>query len=274
MTTQSSAYWILQEFFQSLGLVFDLELSNLIRDFALEGYGPQDIDLLMPQLEQTTAFKNRFAGYHQRVANGYNAISIYEYRQLENEYHRIMAEAGLPVGFYDDPSDYANFIANNVSVAEIQSRVDMAVKAAQSVDPTARDLMARFYGLGTGDVAAYFLDQSRALPVIERQYKAANVASWAQRVGFGVGAMDRYEALVDYGVTEEQAAQSYGTIKSLSDSVGGIAGVYGETYSQTDAEDDVFFGKSEKRRKLVSQEEATFRGRSEGATGSARRQSY
>lgn len=269
-----SAFDVLKNYFESFGMVFDAELETLIKKFMIEGFGPEDINLLMPDLEQTKAFKDRFVGYHSRIANGYNAISVFEYLEMEDAYHRILQEAGLPAGFYDEPSDFGEWIAGNVSVNEVQSRVQMAVKAAQSIDPTARSLMAQFYGLSTGDIASYFLDQERALPVIERQYKAANVAAWAQRSGLSVSEIGRYENLVDLGVTEEQAAQSYGTIKSLSDTVGRIAGTYGETFDQTDAEDDVFFGRSDKRRKIVAQEAATFAGRSQGATGSARRQSY
>jgi hypothetical protein len=38
-----------------------------------------------------------------------------------------MQEAGLPAGFYDSPSDFGNWIANNVSPDEIQNRVSKAV---------------------------------------------------------------------------------------------------------------------------------------------------
>ncbi len=269
-----NAFDVLRNFFESMGIVFDAEIENLIKEAMLEGYGPDQINLIMPDLEKTQAFRNRFVGYHQRVQNGYNAISLGEYLQLENAYHRIMQEAGLPAGFYDDPSDFGNWIANNVSPDEIQNRVGMAVTAAQQVDPTARNLMARFYGLTTGDVASYFLDQQRALPVIERQFQAANVASWAARAGFQIDGITRYEDLVSSGVTVEQAANSYGTIKSLSDTVGKIAGVYGESFDQSDAEADVFFGRNDKRRRLISNEAATFSGRSAGNTGSAQRQSY
>lgn len=270
----TNAFNILRNYFESLGIVFDMEIEKLIKDAMIDGYGPDQISLIMPDLEQTQAFKNRFVGYHQRVQNGYNAISLGEYLQLENTYHRIMQEAGLPAGFYDDPSDFGNWIASNVSPDEIQNRVALSVRAAQSVDPTARNLMARFYGLTTGDIASFFLDQDRALPVIERQYQAANVASWAARAGFQIDGITSYEDLVDSGVTVEAAANNYGTIKSLSDTVGNIAGVYGETYGQSDAEADVFFGRNDKRRRLISKEAATFGGSSSGSTGSAQRQTY
>jgi hypothetical protein len=134
--------------------------------------------------------------------------------------------------------------------------------------------MSRFYGLSTGDVAAYFLDPGRALPTIEHQYKTAGVASWAARSGYGITDISRYEQLVADGLTAEQAAQGYGTVRQLDETIGRVASVYGESFSQADAEQDVFFNKNEKRRRIMSQEAATFGGSSRGATGSAQRGSY
>lgn len=275
--TEESAYTILRTFFASFGLEFDAELESVINNAMLAGYGPDQMDLIMPDLQNTQAFKKRFPGFQQRISNGYNAISLGDYLRLEDEYHRTLQHFGLPVGFYDDPSDFGNFIANNIAPAEIESRARLAFNAAQQVDPTMRRLMSEFYGLTTGDVAAYFLDPNRALPLAERQYQSAGIAAAAARNGFSVSSMSRYEDLLDKGVTAEQAQSGYGTVRALRDSVGRTAGVYGERYDQTDAENDVFFNNSEKRRRIIAQEAATFGGSSSGtagSTGSAKRQSY
>jgi hypothetical protein len=266
----------LRKFFASVGMVFDGELEGILLNAMRSGYTPADLEsgLLMPEIQNTQAFKTRFPGYAQRLANGYNAINIRQYLDLENQYRSIMENAGLPRGFYDDPADMGQWIAKNVSPAEIEGRVRLATDTAKSVDPTMRNLMARFYGLSTGDVAAYFLDPARALPAIEHQYKTAGVASWAARSGYSVTDIGRYEQLVADGVTAEQAAQGYATVRELDQTVGRVASIYGETYNQADAEGDVFFNRNEKRRRLMAQEAATFGGSSRGATGSAQRSSY
>lgn len=275
-TRVTSAMDYLRKFFASVGMVFDGELEGILLGAMQSGYTPADLEsgLLMPEIQNTTAFKTRFPGYAQRLANGYNAINIRQYLELENQYRSIMENSGLPAGFYDDPADMGQWIAKNVSPAEIEGRVRMATDMAKSIDPTMRNLMAQFYGLGTGDVAAYFLDPGRALPAIEHQYRTANVASWAARSGYAVTDIGRYEQLVADGVTAEQAAQGYGTVRELDQAVGRVASVYGETYGQADAEQDVFFNKSEKRRRIMAQEAATFGGSSRGATGSAQRSGY
>jgi hypothetical protein len=269
-----SAYTILSTFFTSMGMKFDAQLQSLIQDAMKAGYGPDKIDLIMPELEKTTAFQNRFPGYAKRVANGYNAVSLGDYLNLENTYHRILQESGMPAGFYDDPSDFGQWIANDVSPQEIQTRVQMATTEANKVDPTTKDLLAKFYGLGTGDLASYFLDSKRALPVIQRQYTTANIATYAAKAGLAVNDISHYENLNDQGVTVDAAAQGFGTVKALTDTVGKAASLYGDTYNQSDAESDVFFNRSDKRRKIMSQEAATFSGKSKGETGSAARQTY
>lgn len=266
----------LRRFFATVGMGVDAELEGVLLTAMRAGYTSADLEsgLLMPEISATQSFKTRFPGYAARIANGYSAINIRQYLDLENQYRSIMENAGLPRGFYDDPSDMGQWIAKNVSPAEIEGRVRLATDAAKQVDPTMRQLMARFYGLSTGDVAAYFLDPNRALPTIEHQYKSAGVASWAARNGYQVGDMTRYERLVSDGITMEQAAQGYGTVRQLDQTVGRVASIYGESYGQDDAEQDVFYNKNEKRQRIMRQEAATFGGSSRGATGSAQRSSY
>ena len=275
---QQSALDILTQWFQqNLQLGDSAEIVKIIHDAWIKGYTPADVDMFLPDIEKTQAFQTRFPGYMTAVKNGYltgGVGGLSNYLQLEGQYRQIMSSAGLPAGFYDDPSDFGAFIAGGKSPAEIESRVGMAVRSAQQVDPTARNLMAKFYGLSTGDVAAYFLDPNRALPTIERQYKTAGVASWASHYGLDVTDMSRYENLVDKGISEDQAGQGYANVAALKKYVGEAGSIYGIGFNQSDAENDVFFNDQTKRRKIIAAESADFGGSSQGSTGSAQRTSY
>ena len=255
-----SAFEIFKKMLSSWGLPVGGDIEAIVRKAVIDGYTPDMIELVIPDIQNTDSWKARFPGWHARTAAGYNQLTVGEYLALENSYHRILASAGLPAGFYDDPSDYGNWIAKNVSPDELQGRVNAAVDLANRVDPTARNLLSRFYGVGPGDIAAYFLDANRAMPALDKQYKAVNVAAWAQRAGLDVSSVSRYEDLVDKGVTEQMAAQGYATIGTLTDTVGKMARFHGQTYDQSDAENDVFFNDNEKRRRIVEREVAGFRG--------------
>lgn len=261
------AYDLFRSMLSQWGIPMGADMEAIIRKAVIDGLGPQNIELVVPELQNTDTWNRRFAGWKARVANGYNQISVGEYLALENQYKRIMESSGMPVGFYDDYSDFGNLIAKNVSPDELQNRVQAAVTMVNEVDPTARALLSQFYGVGSGDIASYFLDPKRALPTLDKQYKAVNVAKFAARAGLDPVSATRYEDLVDRGVGEQQAAQGYSTVAQFADTFGKLASIYGGSYDVTDAEEDVFFNNSEKRSRLVRQESAAFSGRG-GRVGS------
>lgn len=256
------AFDLFRNLLTSWGIPVGGDIEAIIRKSVIDGITPDQIELVIPDIQNTDTWNRRFPGWKQRVANGYNQISVGEYLALENSYKRIMQSAGLPVGFYDDVSDFGKFIANNMSPDELQSRVSAAVTLTNQVDPTARSLLQQFYGVGQGDLAAYFLDPNRAMPALDKQYKAVNVAAYAKRAGLDLAASSRYEDLVDRGVTEQMAAQGFSTVKQFSDTFGKLGEIYDDRFTQRDAEEDVFFNNNDKRRRLVARESAAFSARS------------
>jgi len=268
---KTSAFEEFKNYLLGLGMPWGADIEAIIRSAVIDGITPDRISLILPDIQNTATWNTRFPGWKKRVANGYNQLSVADYLNLENTYHRILQSAGLPAGFYDSPGDFGEWIANDVSPQEIQGRVDLAMNAVRQVDPTARDLLTKFYGLTSGDLASYFLDQSRALPTLDRQYKAVNVAKYAAKNGLKVFDANYYEDLVDQGVTADQASQGYSVAKTLTDTFGQLGDIYGLDYSQRDAEEDVFFNRSDKRRKLAAAERASFSGSSSGATGRVNR---
>lgn len=165
----ADAFAELKKFLESYGIVVGKDLESVLTNIMTSGYTAEDIDLFMPEIEKTTSFQARFPGYSARQKNGYSAISLGDYINLENEYHRIMQSAGMPKSFYDSPQDYGSWIANDVSPDEINTRVAAATSIAQRVDPTMRTILAQAYGIGTGDLAAYALDPAKAGPILNDQ---------------------------------------------------------------------------------------------------------
>ena len=258
----ASAYRLFANILALWGIPVGADIAAIIQQAVVDGITPDMIDLIIPDIQNTNTWKQRFPGWHARVQHGYPQITVGEYLALEGAYHRIMQAAGLPSGFYDDPADFGNWIANNVSPDELQDRVNGAMDLVRQVDPTARGLLAQFYGVDAGGIAAYFLDPQRALPTLARQYEAVNVASWAARYGLNLMNSAHWEDLVDKGVTKEMAAQGYGTVKRFYDVLGNLGRIHGVQYGQTDAEQDVFFQNEAKRRQIVAAEVAAFSGSS------------
>lgn len=172
-------------------------------------------DEILIDLRETTEYKTRFAGLAALAAKG-RAISETQYISLEQTYTQIMRTAGFPQGFYDDPSDFSRFIANEVSPAELQERVDMAVRAGASVmeaaDPMIVNQLRNLYGIGPADVGAFFLDEQRALPVLQQKFRASAIAAEAARTSFGNLEVTDAERLAQIGVQQDEARQGFGAL--------------------------------------------------------------
>ncbi len=164
------------------------ELFPEIESYLLKGLSAE---AAIGRIRDHEVFKERFSGLQGRLDNGYNAISPYQYLQQENEIKNLMAEAGFPEGFYDEPDDLAAFIANDVRPEEVASRIRLAQRAAMDADPLVKEELMERFGIGLdseADLVAYFLDPQRAVPYLElkSQVGTAELGAATQRA-MGLG---------------------------------------------------------------------------------------
>lgn len=171
------------------------------------------IDDIGVAMQGSTAFAERFpANKILRDANkGQKSVS--EYLRLEADYKNILSSAGMPAGFYDDPKDFQNWIANDTSPLEIQGRVEQGYQAVKNASPQVVEQFKRLYGASEGDLAAYFIDPERAKPTFDRyqaqrEARAAVVASQAQQQANIALTAQQSEELVRAGVETQQQAQA------------------------------------------------------------------
>src|SRR5690242_18300662 len=131
-TTQTAysqdAFAYLSSIFASYGLS---SLAPAIKNFLTQGYGTDTVALL---LQETPEYKQRFAANDARIKAGLPALSPAEYLSVESAYRQVMSAAGVPKGFYDQPSDFQKWIADDVSPTEIKGRVDAATDFINSAD--------------------------------------------------------------------------------------------------------------------------------------------
>ncbi|MFK4187274.1 hypothetical protein ACI2L4_25175 [Streptomyces sparsogenes] len=260
------AYMALKSLFNSYGLG---SLAGKIFDYVKQGYGADTIGLL---LQDTKEYKERFSANEVRQKAGLPVLSPAEYLSAESSYRQILSSAGLPKGFYDNPADFRNWIAGDVSPTEVKSRVDMAVQATTQANPAYKGALYQMYGISEADLTAYFLDRKKAEPLLKKQASAAAIGAAALRRGF---ALDRSELenYATYGITADQAEAGYAKIADGFEQMLGIAGRFGDTWNQRMAEHEVFEpglseswspynseSASEKGKRLRSQERALFAG--------------
>lgn len=262
-----------------------LMLVQMLREWGLESLAPDVLKMLQDGrtqdqisilLQDTDAYKQRFAGNEARRKAGLSVLSPKEYLQTEAAYRQIMESAGLPRGFYDSPSDFASWIGSDVSPSEIKTRVDLAVDAAQRLDDGTRQAFRDFYGLGPSDLAAYFLDRERALPQLQQIARGAQIGGAGYSQGLAMTRQRAERLATSVLVGDEQIAPSIGRVANLTKDIGLLGGLYGGDYTQTDAEQEVFFADEQARRKrqdLAAREIGQFSGSSGVGKGSLASQS-
>ena len=223
--------------------------------------GMTDPNQLQLELQNTQEWKVRFAGNERLKAAGLPVLSVAEYLATERSYAQIMKNYGLPSGFYDDPSDFGQFIGNSVSARELEQRVSAWSDLANRQDPAIKEQL-RSMGISDGDLTAYMMDPTRAQPLIQKTYQKALLGGAARRQGLDAGNAGR---LAELGITEREAMQGYGAIAEAMPAASRLSDIYGENVGQGDLEDVVFEGDgnaTRKRKRLASRERAAFQGSS------------
>lgn len=193
-------------------------LANYAYRFLMEGSSSESV---MIEIKDTELFRERFKGMETRSKLGLPAISPAEYIRLESNYRQTMAAAGLPANFYDNPDDFAEFIGNDVSPAEMTERVSMAATAVSNINPELKTQLQDMYGIGVendGELVAYFLDPERGVSVIEQrlQVESAGLSAAAlQATGQGIQT-DVARQLVGRNVQQREISQRLGQQAGLT----------------------------------------------------------
>lgn len=210
---------------------------------------PNDPDEIGRAVSDTPEYAARFPGNVARRNAGLPEKSLTEYIQLEQAYSSSMRGAGLPAGFYDNPDDFSKFIAGDVSPAELQGRVDEGYRAVAEANPQVVAQMKELYGVDEGGLAAYFLDPVRAMPVIRRQARAAQIAAEASRqAGLALG-VQTAEALAREEITPDEARRGFGQIATESQLAAPL--MAGEEALTTEEQIGATFGTSAAARQRV-----------------------
>lgn len=223
-----------------------------------QGYDATTVSLM---LQDTPEYKQRFAANDARRKAGLPVLSPADYINLERSYAQVLSSFGLPKGFYDQHSDFTDWIAKDVSASEINDRAQIASDAVNSSDPAYVQALQQM-GLGHGDMIASVLDQKRALPVLKKIVSASQIGAEGIRQGLAVDTA-RAMQWASQGITQQTAASAYQTIGQSLNTAQQLGQFYGESYGQTDLEDELLGGSglaSAKRKRLSSLEEGSFAG--------------
>jgi hypothetical protein len=233
-----------------------------IKRLAQEGATEATITLA---LQETEDYKRRFRGNEERIKKGLSVLNPAEYLNVEDSYRQILRSYGLTQ--FDNDEYVSQFIANDMSPAELSNRVVTAVQRVRNADPAISRTLKDYYGIGNQDLVAYVLDPNQQFQKIERQVAAAEIGSAGRLQGIDVG-IPVAEQLAAQGITQAQAQRGYATIADILPTAEKLSDIYGkqmDEYGLQEAEQEVFnqlASAQRKRQRLTQREIAEFSGQS------------
>lgn len=165
-----------------------------LADWALEMLiAGKPIESILLELESRPEFKAAFpeieARRNRALAEGLqlepiNPSIILEYR---TRFRALLRSFGAPAGMYDRNEDIANFIVGDVSLEEVNWRVENVSQRVYAGPVEVRAVFHDLFG-ADGDTALFtlFLDNERSQPILENMLQMAEAGGAARRLGFGL----------------------------------------------------------------------------------------
>jgi hypothetical protein len=209
MSARDDALTLLNEF--GLGALID-KLDAAIKDDPTQFQTQFAAENAMRVIRDTPEYKTRFKGLELRSKAGFPPISERQYVQIEDDYRQVLRTNGMPLGFYDSQQDFEKFIGNDIRGDELNTRIQGGIRAVQEAEPGTVAELKRLYGLGDGDIAAFFLDPEKTKNTdVVRRAEAARRATAAREQAIEIS-RQQAEELVNRGVTQSVAQQGFTNI--------------------------------------------------------------
>lgn len=190
-TAQKNDFTTLASFLTGIGLgsLFQLnakgEPGGWLWTQILEGNDSEST--LLPRLEATPVFQKRYKiifDQRARVANGeaVTVPTVQDVQQYENDFKTVMLNSGLPPTFYDTFEDAHKAIASNLTIKQIENRIEKSIGIVNDLSPEIKAAFKDFYGDATdGALFAAVLDPQKTLEFLENRSQAASIAAFGKQ---------------------------------------------------------------------------------------------
>ena len=160
-------------------------------------------------VEKTPQYAARFPGLVARKnssANGQVPMTPGDYMKMEDMFDAALATYMIPPGVMDRRAAIAKMVENDVTVKEMQDRIDLAAAAATE-DAAFLKKFSEYQGMTPGHLIAFYLDPDLTAEGIAKQERVFKVGAMMDRYGFA-GAKSDAQALADQGLSESGVMSS------------------------------------------------------------------
>jgi hypothetical protein len=266
---EATGWELLRQIFRDNGLP---ELADIITQLA-QDEGIEAGNIITEKLRQTDTYKQRFQGNTNRLAAGKSVLTEGEYLYQERQYESTMR--AYQAGGLATRDNFANFITNDVSPAELQSRFTNAYTRVQNAvmsndRPLVDELRKLYPGITDNEIANSLLLGNEGSEYLKGKIDIAEVK--AAETETGVTSTLGSSFLASQGINRAQARVGLSKTSEQKTGYEQASRMFGEQSTeglQTELEQENLLGQTSKRTKrLASQARAQFGGSSGIATGS------
>jgi hypothetical protein len=270
MAEELMGWEILRQLFIDNGLP---ELASVIVGIAQDAGADAGSATITEALRKTDTYKERFAGNRDRLAAGKSVMSESEYLYNEKMYEETMKS--YQAGGLATRENFAKFIANDVSVNELQKRFSNAyvrvTNAVNSNDKALVDELRKLYpGITDNEIANSILLGKEGSDYLKNKIDIADIR--AAETETGIKSTLGAERLAAEGLSRSQARVGLSRVGEQKTGLEQASRMFGEVSTeglQQELEQENLLGQTSKRTKrLASQARSQFGGQSGVKTGS------
>lgn len=204
-------------------------LSGLLAAYGLSGLsgwiegklrtGASEAEITL-ELPDQPAFQARFPVIAARRAAGLTPVNVADVLNYEKSAREMFRAAGLTSASLTNATYLQGLMAQDVSVAELQGRVQNGLLKVTMAPPEVRVAFGNYFGTsGDAALAQLFLNPAQAAPELEKMAQTAVAGGIGARFGVQL-AQGIAREIADTGVSDAAIWQGFGqldTIRSLFD---------------------------------------------------------
>lgn len=163
-------------------------------------------DRVWALVETTETYKQRFPGLVSRTANGHARMTPDDYMTMENLYDDALRDKQIPGNVLDRTSTIAKLVENDVTVEEMQQRIDWATDAATR-SPSFMKKFLEYRGMTPGYLIAFYLDPDQTAEKITQQQRVFEIGAMMDDLGMR-GQKSSAEFLEGIGMSDASVGQT------------------------------------------------------------------
>jgi hypothetical protein len=270
--SRDNATTALQDFTATLTAAGLGTLATAVNNMILQDKTPSQIRI---DILAEPAYKNRFPGMAALSKAG-KAVSEATYISMERGMVSVLKAYGLDDKVLGTTEKLGDVIANQVSVTEYESRVQLASEQVKK-NPDVLASLNQYYGVDLAGAMATLLDPKVGMDIIRKQVRAAEIGAAAEMYEFELSKAQAESYINVSGTTDlNSLKQSFGKARTLADTQSRLAGIEGGAYDELQSVATIL-GQDQQRllesQRRALREQARFAGQSGLSSASLRTES-